>query len=156
MLSSLPAATTVKVQVSVKLPCFTVITAVPGATAVTFPVASTVATFGLEDVHVADSVSVVLAGISEAESCVLRPVTTVVLFGEMVMPVAATGEFPLGSSAASTVTTHDFESLPCVAVIVAVPGATAVILPLESTVATALSELLHEMLGVSVVFSGAS
>ncbi len=53
----------------------------------------------------------------------------------------------------ATVTVQVVLTVPQLAVMVAVPGATAVTLPEASTVATAASELL-QMTVLSVVFSG--
>lgn len=66
------ASSTVTVQLALALPAFAVITASPGATAVTLPSASTVATSGFADSQV--SVSVVSAGATVANSVSLLPV----------------------------------------------------------------------------------
>ena len=119
------------------LPSFAVavIVAVPTATAVTLPFESTVATDVLEDFHVT-ALLLALLGLTVTVKVSLPPTFMLVpvLFNEI--PVTGwdtvtlqVALFPLPSLA--------------VAVIVAVPGPTAVTLPFESTVATDVLEDFH-------------
>ena len=115
----------------------TVIVAVPGATAVTLPSASTVATASSEVLHATD-LSVASSGATVAASVASSPSTISRVSLSTVTPST-------GMTFASTVTSH-FAVFPpsvVVAVIVAVPAATAVTLPFSSTVATFSSEVLH-------------
>ena len=124
------------VTVTVALPDFVslvaVTVAVPGATPVTTPVvAPTVATAVLLDDHVtARSVTTApLTSLTVTASVVVVPATRFLLVG-------ATVTLPTGAAETVSAALPDFASL--VAVIVAVPGETAVATPLPDTVATAV------------------
>jgi nicotinic acetylcholine receptor alpha-3 len=123
--------TTAIALVAVKLPSFvvTVIVAVPSATAVTKPLASTVATEVLSDDHVTEG-SVAVAGVTMAVNCCVS----------VGSKITDTGLILTAFTLVSTVTTQVAVLFPSfvVTVIVAVPFATAVTSPLASTVATAV------------------
>ena len=137
--------TTVTLQVAVFSPIFAVIVASPGFTAVIFP-SSTVATISSEEVHATALSSVVSAGwyvtirVSSWPTCS----SVCVLFREIDSSGFGTG---------TTVTLQVAVFLPTVAVIVAVPGFTAVMVP-PFTVATVLSEEVHATALSSVVSAG--
>ena len=105
---------------------------VPLATAVTRPVLETVATAGLELVQVYEA-----EGYTVAVSCSVPPIRIFVevLFREM----------------PATVMTQVADMPFCEAVMFAVPKATAVTLPLASTVATELLDEVQERLPVPVL-----
>jgi hypothetical protein len=108
-----------------------VIVAEPAATPVTSPALETVATAVLLDPHVTTrSVTTVpFKSLTVAESCVVRPETTLAVAGETVT-------VPTGTGAIVTAELPDFPSL--VAVIVAEPMLTPVTTPALETVATAV------------------
>ena len=109
--------------------------AVPGPTAVTFPLESTVATDVLEDFHVT-ALLLALPGLTVTVKVSLPPTFMLVLVLLKVIPV--TGWVTV---------TLQLALLPlpsfAVTVIVAVPGPTAVTLPFESTAATDVLEDFH-------------
>ena len=113
-----------------------VIVAVPSATPLTSPVVDTVAMLLLLEPHVTTrSVTTVpFASLTTAVSCVVDPLLTLV--GEGVTVTVPTG---------TAVTTTEVEPLllSLVAVIVAVPGDTAVMRPADDTVAIVLLLELH-------------
>src|SRR5215469_12888374 len=109
-----------------------VIVAVPAATAVTSPVAETVATDDAFVLHVTvRPVSVLpFASVNVVVSVVVPPTVSVALPG--LTATVATG-------ARVTVTVAEPDAAPLVAVIVAVPGATPVTTPDAETLATLLA-----------------
>ena len=120
--------------------------AVPALTAVTLPF-STVATVSSLEVQVT-VLSSALSGLTVAVRVSFLPTSRVraVLFSSML----ATGT---GVGVASfTVTAQEADCSPALAVIIALPEATAVTLPVESTVAT--SGLSEDQATVSVVSDG--
>ena len=124
------------------------IVASPTATAVTLPLASTVATASFDDFHVTD-LSVVVAGATVALSVNVSVALRVadVLSNEIeVASVLATVILQVADL---------LEPSAVVAVIVASPTATAVTLPLASTVATASFDDFH-VTDLSVVVAGAT
>ncbi len=123
-------------------PAVAVITALPPPTAVTLPFSSTVATSSLSLLHTTLSVLSVGATVAVRVSDLPFSRARVVLL--RVTPVAGT--------VSVTVTSQLALASPAVAVMVAVPLATAITLPFSSTVATASSLLLHTT--SSVLFSG--
>jgi len=148
------------VQVALTLPHFTVITAVPGPTALTLPLPSTVTT----ELLLLDQLvlSVVLLGSTDAVSLVWAPTSMILLEEEREILVAGTlsgGLFSgglvsvgLGSGGLLTVTLQVALRLPHLTVIVAVPAAFAVTFPLL-TVATVV-ELLDQLRVLSVALLG--
>jgi hypothetical protein len=133
-------ATGTAVTVTAALPLLSslvaVIVAVPADTAVTTPVELTAATAGLLDDQVTSrSVTIVLfASLTVAVSVVVVPATRLFVAG-------VTMTLPTGAGVTVSVALPDFPSL--VAVMVAVPGATAVTTPLPDTVATNVLLELH-------------
>ena len=119
-------------QLALLPPDVAVMVAVPAALAVTLPIVSTIATAVLLDVHVT-VLSVASAGDTVAESGVVSPTVIVFSLGDTITEAT-------GITLAVTVIVH-VPDLPlpsaAVAVIVAVPAALAVTLPVVSTVATA-------------------
>jgi hypothetical protein len=115
-----------------------VIVAEPTDSAVTTPAELTVATAGLLDDHVTRrSVTVVpLASLTVAVSVVVVPTTRLFVAGAMVT-------LPTGTGVTVTVALPDLDSL--VAIMVAVPGTTAVTIPLADTVATEVLLDVHVM-----------
>ena len=114
----------------------TVIVAVPGVSALTTPVASTVATAVLLLVHVSVC-DATLAGVTVAVSLNCEPSSTdtevrssVIVLARILVPVTAQVAFRLEPSVVATV-------------IVAVPCASTFTNPVASTVATALLLLVH-------------
>ena len=131
---------TMTVQVAVLSPAFAVTIAVPWATAVTLPFASTVAT----DELLEDQVTVLfvaLSGFTVAVSVRVSPVFRIVEVMSNVTDSTAMTFF-------LTVTEQVAVLSPALAVMVAVPSATAVTLPFASTVATEVLSELH----VTVLF----
>ena len=148
--TAIGAASTVTSQVAVLPPASAVIVAVPSATAVTTPLA-TVTTDSLEDSHVT-VLSVALSGKAAAINVSLEPATNVNLVSfNVIVSTAIVFGF--------TVTSHSATASPSVAVIVAlivaVPLATAITLPFSSTVATAVLLEVHVTAGstASIFFS---
>jgi hypothetical protein len=127
---------TVTVAVPERPSLVAVIVADPGATAVTSPVADTVATAVPELDHVTarPSRGTPLADCGVAVSCAVPPSVI-----DSVAGVTAT--LATGTGATATVAVPERPSL--VAVIVADPGATAVTSPVLDTVATVVPELDH-------------
>ena len=120
---------------------FAVIVAVPFATAVTFPLLSTVATPGLLDVH-STALFVAFVGATVAFKVVVAPllVNVAVVLSNVIFVTFMT------SGCISTVTVHvAFTSLSssAVAVIIAVPSATAVTFPFWSIFAISLLLDVH-------------
>ena len=133
-LTPVTGTVTVTVQVAVLLPSavFTVIVAEPPATAVTFPLESTEATDVLELVQVT-LLFVASLGVIVAVKVSVDPFDKDKVLLLRLTPVTG----------AVTVTVQVEDNPPAVAVIVAEPPATAVTLPLESTVATDVLELVQ-------------
>src|ERR1019366_9134556 len=129
---------TVMVAVPVFVSLVAVIVAVPGATAVTSPLVLTVALVASDVPHVTVRPESVLPLASSvvAVSCCVAPMTNVAVAGVTV--TVATG---IGLTVMVMVAVPVFVSL--VAVIVAVPGATAVTSPLALTVALVASDVPH-------------
>ena len=143
------AAVTVTVQLAVLPPSavVTVMVAVPGATAVTLPFSSTVAIFPSLVVHFTALLAALL-GATVAVRVSLPPAVRAKVFLFSVTPVTGMPE---------TVTLQ-LAVLPpssVVAVMVAVPAATAVTLPFSSTVAIFWSLVVH-FTALLVAFSGAT
>ena len=137
------SASTVTLQVAEALPLLTFIVAVPGAMAVTTPVAETVATPSLSDDQVR-VLSVVFVGDTVAVKVVVAPTFMVISSTLRVTEVEVMG---------FTVTLQVAVLLPFLTVIVAVPGAMAVTTPVVDTVAT-LSLSDDHVRVLSVVFAG--
>ena len=134
---------TVTVQVAVLSPALAVIVAVPSATAVTLPFASTVATDVLLELQVT-VLFVALSGFTVAASVTDSPSVSSSEDLSSVTDSTAMTFF-------LTVTEQVAVLSPALAVMVAVPSATAVTLPFASTVATAvLSELQVTVLFVAL------
>ena len=127
--------------------------AVPGATAVTLPFASTVTAAAL----FVDHVTVVPSGVVVATSVAVpsSSIESVVLSNVTVCGI--TGGFSGSTCSAVTITVHvAFVPFGVVAVIVVVPAATATTLPFASTVATAVLDEFHvtsTFVGVTVAVS---
>ena len=120
-------AATVMVTVALTLPDEAVITAVPGAAPVTRPVLLTVATFvALDDQAMVAAMAAPFWSFGAAASCSVEPATTLV--PPLRMIEVSTG------TAVTVMVVFPF-TLPAVAVITAVPGATPVTTPLLFTVA---------------------
>ena len=134
---------TVTVQVADFPPAVAVMVAEPMATAVTFPLESTVALDVLLLVQVT-VLSSALSGLTVAVSVSLAPISRVSSVLLRVTEATGTG---------LTVTLQVALESPAWAVMVAVPLATAVTFPLESTVALDVS-LLVQVTVLSVAFSG--
>ena len=134
---------TVTLHSAFTLPQLAVIVALPIATAVTLPFSSTVAMLLSDEVHTT-VLSVALSGETVAVSCSFAPIRSSISVLLKVTAVASMG---------STVTLHSAFTLPQLAVIVALPIATAVTLPFSSTVAMLLSDEVHTTV-LSVVLSG--
>jgi hypothetical protein len=119
-----------------------VMDAVPGATAVTTPLAETVTTDRLLDVHVTGrSVTTApFASRTVARSVVVWPATRLV-------DVGSTATLPTGTSVTTTLAAPLFP--PALAPMVADPGATAVRTPVGDTVATSALLVAH-VIGRSV------
>ena len=117
--------------------------ALPLATAVTTPFASTVATFSSEVLHVT-----VLSAASSG-----RTVTLSARVASLAVRVASDLSRLTSVTAIATVTSQVAEKPPAVAVMVALPLATAVTTPFSSTVATSAFEVLHVTV-LSTAFSG--
>jgi hypothetical protein len=113
---------------------FTVIVAVPAPIAVTLPALLTVATLVLELVQVT-FLFVALEGVTVAVNVSELPITKVIVFLDKVMPVTGT----------VTVTVHAavLEPSAVLTVMAAVPAPIAVTLPVLSTVATLVLELVQ-------------
>ena len=133
-------ATGANVTVTAALPTMdslvAVMSAEPGASVDTNPVAETVATVEFELVQVtARAVNTLsLASVSTAVACVFSPTKRLGFR-------SVTTTFATGTSVTVTVALPDFPSL--VAVILAVPGARAVTNPVADTVATRASDVVH-------------
>ena len=125
---------TVTTQVALFSPALAVMVAVPAATAVTTPF-STVATVASEVVQVT-VLSVASAGVTVAVRVTVSPSVRAAVVWLRAIPDTAT-------TFLATVTTQVAVLSPALAVMVAVPTATAVTLPEASTVATAVFEELH-------------
>ena len=122
--------------VLIPLTVLAVIVVLPGAIAVTTPLVDTVAMAVFELVHVT-VLSVALDGVTVAVSCCVLPTSSVAVVGVTVMPVGRT-------ETGFTVTVHNAANpLTVLAVIVALPGETAVTRPLADTFAIAVFELVH-------------
>ena len=133
---------TVTSQVAVFSPALAVMVAVPTDTALTLPVASTVAMAALEELQVT-VLSVASAGVTVATRVRVSPSTKAALVRFRLIPSTGITFF-------STVTSQVAVFSPALAVMVAVPTATAVTLPVASTVATAaLAELQVTVLSVA-------
>ena len=145
VMESAIVATTFIVIVELTSPQVTVIIASPTPTAVTLPSASTVATELSDEVNVTLGF-VVVDGLTVTTSFVLSPARKVDV---------DTFISTLSAGVASTVTAQVADTLPQVAVMVAVPTATAVTLPLASIVATFASEVLHSIT-LTVVVAGST
>ena len=120
--------------------------AVPSATAVTRPDDDTVATDEFDVVHVTDAPLIVAPfwSLTVAVSCCVSPTDeNERLVGDNVIEVAV--------CVIDTVTLAVALTEPDVAVIVAVPSATAVTRPLEDTVATDALDELHDTLAPLIV-----
>ena len=126
---------TVRAQVALLSPALAVMTAVPGAIALTTPLASTVATAVLELLQVT-VLSVASAGVTVAVRVRLSPSTSVAEVWLRLMPLTGITFF-------STVRAQVALLSPALAAMTAVPGAMALTRPLASTVAMAVLELLH-------------
>ena len=137
-------AFTVTVQLAVQLPTFAMIVVLPGALAVIVPSVPTVATDVEDEVHVTVLVSVVFVGLYVTLSFSVPPTFNVVevLFRLMLF------------NGAFTVTVQLAVKLPTFAVMVAVPGALAVIVPSVPMVATDVAEEVQVTVFESVVFVG--
>jgi len=123
-----------------------VINAVPGATAVTTPLAFTVAIAVLELVHVTD-LSPAFDGRTSAVAVAVPP--TANEFGVIVTVI------PVGNTVFTVIVAVPFiaGAATLVAVIIAVPAPIAVICPLAFTVATEVFELVH-VTDLSPAFEG--
>ena len=109
--------------------CVAVIVAVPTATAVTIPVASTRATAGLEETKVERPVSgpvVALLYVAVTVSAWLAPGASVLVAGLTAIESTRSGE-------TETVVVAVLPESACVAVIVALPAATAVTYPVSAS-----------------------
>ena len=121
------AAATVISQVALWSPAVAVMVTVPSFNVVTTP-SATVATVSSDDVHVT-VLSVAVSGVTVAVNVTLSPaVTDAVALSNVTLST--------GTTAAVTVTLQVALFPPAVAVMVASPSATAVTLPVSSTVAT--------------------
>ncbi len=136
---------TVTAQVAFASPQAAVTVASPGATAVTLPVASTVATASSELVQVTVG-SVTSSGDTVAVSVNSSPGYTSFSVASSVTADASTG---------LTVTVYSPVMLPLVAVILASPRATPVTTPCSSTVAMSGAALAH-VTSLRVALSGAT
>ena len=125
-----------------------VIVAVPGAIASTLPVCVTVATASSEELHTT-FLLVASAGVTVAIRSASFPMTRV---SSVLLISMAFTRIGLGVTVMAHVAV--FSPSVVVAVMVAFPGATAVILPFSSTLATASSEEVQET-ALNVAFSGA-
>jgi hypothetical protein len=137
---------TVAVAVPANDPIIAVITAVPFATAVTRPLAETVATAADEDDHCAVVPGTIwlFASRATAESCCVAPRAAIVTGAGLTATVVGT---------CSTVTWTVPEIVPAAALIVVDPFATAVTVPFTSTVATAVFDEVQEIVtGTTVLF----
>ena len=126
---------------------FTVMVAVPGPTAVTTPLASTVATLLSEEDH-STSRFVAFSGVTVAVSAAFSPGSRSSLSLSMVTPVTATVPALTVTEAVAV-----FPPSLVLAVMVALPAPAAVILPVWSTVATEVLEDDHSTV-LSVALSG--
>jgi len=113
-----------------------VIVALPGVTPVTVPVAETVATLVLLELHVTGR-----SGTSVPATSRITAVSWTLAFCRIALVAGCTLTLPTAKFETVTVAVALLPSV--VAVIVAVPGATAVSIPCGETVAIALSELDH-------------
>lgn len=111
-----------------------VIVAVPELTAVTSPLALTVATAAFDVLHVT---AVFVEPVTLAVSCVVPPGASVAVRGVIVISIFGAGRTPIEALPRLSEFTCDF------AVIVAVPAATAVTRPVLLTVATDAFEVVH-------------
>ena len=136
---------TVISQVADWSPAFAVIVAVPGVSAVTLPFASTDATASSLLLQVT-VLSVASSGLTVAVSVAFSPSTK-----DSVLLSSDTDETAIVCF--NTVTSQVADWSPAVAVIVAVPGVSAVTFPFASTDATA-SSLLLQVTVLSVAWSG--
>ena len=131
--TSVTAMATVTSQVAEKSPALAVMVALPLATAVTTPFTSTVATVSSEEVQVT-----VLSNASSGRTFTLSS-----RVASLAVRVASDLSSLTSVTATATVTLQVAVLPPAVAVMVAVPLATAVTTPFSFTVATLSSEVLH-------------
>ena len=139
-LSEIDVATTgltVTSQVAFDVPLLAVMVAVPRLKAVTTPVDDTEATLGLSDPQ-ATVLSVVLSGKTEAVSSTWSPNSIDTDVGEITMPSEGTG---------ITVTVQVAETVPHLAVMIAVPILTAVTVPSALISAMSVSDDTHSTSG---------
>ena len=141
-------AVTVIVALPVLVSLVAIIDAVPGFTAVTTPADDTVATlvFELLQVTIRPVSTTPSASRNTAVACVVAP-SSMLLLASVTLTVAA------GVGGAAVTVIVALPVLPSlVAMMLAVPGFTAVTTPLDETVATLVLELLHvTVLPVSVL-----
>ena len=130
---------TVTLQVAETSPARAVMVAVPGATPVTTPYLLTVAAALLSVLH--SVASVLLDGVTMSTSILLSVSNICRFAGLTVIPVA-------GMMRLATVTVQVALVSPALAVMVAVPGATAVTFPALSTVANSGLSLLQVTVGL--------
>lgn len=127
-----------------------VMVAVPGATAVTTPACDTVATVAAEVVHVSAGVGVMMTAAAS------RTVGVSVCVAPTFSVVASGASVTLVGTAATTTVAVPTIPFDVVAVIVALPDATAVTTPDCVTVATILEDELHCSVGVGVIATPAA
>ena len=140
---------TVAVAVALTEPEVAVIVAVPSATAVTRPDDDTVATDEFDVAHVTDAPDIVLptASFTVAVSCCVAPIDE---------RVKLVGDNAINAAVWATETEAVALTEPEVAVIVAVPSATAVTRPDDDTVATDEFDVVHVTGAPDIVFPPAS